>query len=160
MKYAPFVLLFLMACKGPQKSINWQETNSFRIKMERTACFGTCPIYSFSFSDKPYMDYNGIRFVEVLGEARSEVTPTDVAAIKKRLEQIDWEQLAENYPCTESDLPSVILTIQTKNFKKKIEVACNGPQNLNELILWLDDLHKFYMPAQVEAPPMPEEAQE
>jgi hypothetical protein len=155
-----FLFFFLMACKAPQKTLTWTEPATFRIKMERTACYGTCPIYNFTFTDKQVMDYNGLGFVDVLGEAQAEVSLEDVNAIKKRLQAINWDQLAETYPCNESDLPTVILTLQTKNYKKRVEVGCNPPADLQDFINWLDELHKVYMPAYFLAPPLPEEAQE
>lgn len=156
--FLPIVLLF--GCSQKKKLLTWAADTPYTIKMERTACFGTCPIYSFTFSHKGHMDYNGLQFVVLLGEARAEVDPADVAAIRNMLQKIDWTQLPDSYPCNETDLPSVVLTLQSKNYKKRVEVACNGPAYLNQLIVELDNLHKFYMPNEVQGPPLPEAAQE
>jgi hypothetical protein len=160
MKYFLLPLVLLFGCSAKKQVLTWNEDTPFTIKMERTACFGTCPIYEFSFSDKGVMQYDGKRFVYVLGAARTEITATDVQQLRQRLQLINWEQLETTYPCNETDLPSVILTLQTKTYKKRVEVVCNGPEDLYNLITYLDDLHKHYMPNEILAPPVTEEATE
>jgi hypothetical protein len=58
--------------------------DDFVISLERTSCFGECPVYSVTIDAKGNVTYDGKRFVRVEGRTTDRIPATSVAALSKR----------------------------------------------------------------------------
>ena len=82
------------------------------ITLERTACFGTCPIYTISIFENGDVVYNGEKFVTVTGEQKSQIDPETVKAMVAAFEKagyFDWKEAYDTQMVT--DLPSAITSV-------------------------------------------------
>ena len=101
-------------------STNKQEDKNIVISLEKTPCFGSCPIYKiFIFQDGTAI-YHGIRFVDNLGEYTFETKLASISQniINKSLE-INFDSIKEDeyFNTNIQDLPSTIITINNHTVK-------------------------------------------
>lgn len=126
-------------------SIRAQETKAqVVITLERTPCFGACPVYSVSIYDDGKVTYNGGNFVEVTGEQTSEIDPATVTLMVEAIEKVgyfDWDEAYNTR--TVSDLPTVTTSV-TRNGQTHRIVRYAGddsaPLILPYLELWIDEM--------------------
>lgn len=98
-----------------------KEATAF-LRFQRTACFGTCPIYTVTILQNGEAQYKGDRFVEQVGIYEAEVSPNMIQTIKEAAVAIDFFSLDSDYPAKDqvpTDLPKTIteLTFNGKHHK-------------------------------------------
>lgn len=97
---------------------------------ERTACFGTCPVYKFTLNHDGSCTYEGINFVDRIGQYRGMVSDsTAFSRIRSAAEQLDYFNLEESYDDSlVMDLPSTYTMLDGKPVLKRM-----GGPNLKPL---------------------------
>ena len=133
-----FLILFsvLLSC-GLTKKANTSEIELI-ISLQRTACFGTCPIYKIEiFSDGSGI-YTGTRFVENIGVTKFSLSETQLNLILTKAEAIGFTNMKEDYSEPISDLPTTF--IQIKN--KRIRDYTGAPKTLKNLENLIDQLYQ------------------
>ena len=139
--------MLLTAC-STKKNITYkffeEQKESFKFSMERTACFGQCPIYKVRITDDGTLVFDGQKFVQPEGKHKVRVSPEDMAKLKKMLIDINYLALADKYD-TEyiTDIPSTI-TVLYRGLQEEKQVLNrhNGPAKLKELETFIDSLWK------------------
>lgn len=98
------------------------------LTLERTACFGTCPVYRLSVAADGTVSYEGRAHVRQLGRATGRVAPERLEALLSELERAGYFSFADRYTPAESvcgpatsDSPSAITSIRFKGRAKRIE---------------------------------------
>lgn len=85
---------------------------TFRVELGRTACFGTCPVFSVAVDQDGRVTYYGENFVARFGVQQRQVSPADARAIYDAVYQAGYDKLNRCYidatdGCREStDAPS------------------------------------------------------
>lgn len=104
---------------------------------ERTACFGTCPVYKFTLNHDGGCLYEGINFVDRIGVYRGKVSDsTAFSRIRSAAEQLDYFNLEESYDDSlVMDLPSTYTLIDGKGVLKRM-----GGPNLKPLYEAIDQV--------------------
>ena len=93
----------------------------FRVRLQRTACFGACPVYSVTVHGDGRVVFVGERFVTAKGVRRATLSKTQVQRLVKGVQQARVFQLANRYDqMSVTDLPSAILTIRVGSRTKRI----------------------------------------
>ncbi len=119
MKYAcGLVAAVLIAGCAPVEAGGSSGADNSSISFETGACFGTCPVFSFTIDADGNGVFNGKRFVEKEGEHRFRASPAELAAFRARLARFrpdgevryDWENCSGPVM---SDMPS--LSIQWRD---------------------------------------------
>jgi Domain of unknown function (DUF6438) len=97
------------------------------ITLERTACFGRCPIYKVSIFADGTVKFEGRQFVKVKGTARSSITEERLRRLIGEFDKINYFNLHDRYlsasdgcPAIVTDMPSVNTSIQINGRKKSI----------------------------------------
>jgi hypothetical protein len=112
------------------------------LTLERTACFGSCPIYAVSVYDDGTVVYQGERFVDVTGEQTTQIDPALVQQMVQAFVDAGYFDWNESY--TEmfvSDMPSVITSVTKDGQTHRIERYdgdSSAPLLLPFLENWLD----------------------
>jgi hypothetical protein len=118
------------------------------IKLERTRCFGACPVYTVSIDAKGNVVYEGIRFVQVQGRVTDRIPVSRVAALLATADRIGFFELGDQYRTKKNpdgsetivtDLPTTFVTITSGGRTKRIEDYYGGPDSLKELERQIDD---------------------
>jgi hypothetical protein len=112
------------------------------ITLERTGCYGMCPIYKVSISADGAVVFEGNRFVKKVGTARSAISEEQIRELLAGFEKINYFELNDQYVKPEdgckqwlTDNPSAITSI-TRNGKSKLVThyyGCRGLEVLKEL---------------------------
>ncbi|MFL5511782.1 MAG: DUF6438 domain-containing protein, partial [Gemmatimonadales bacterium] len=71
------------------------------ITLERTACFGGCPVYRLAVTSDGVVTYEGEAQVRQLGKAFSRVSPEKVQALLSELERAGYFAFASRYAAAE-----------------------------------------------------------
>jgi hypothetical protein len=93
--------------------------------LERTACYGTCPIYTVTILEDGTVIYEGENFVSVTGVQTSEIAPDTVASMIEAFEDagyFDWDEAYNTQ--TVSDLSTVITSVTRKSASEKGGMWC------------------------------------
>jgi Domain of unknown function (DUF6438) len=118
------------------------------IKLERTRCFGACPVYTVSIDAKGDVTYEGIRFVQVQGRVTDRIPVARVAALLATADRIGFFELNDRYRTKKNpdgsetivtDLPTTFVTITSGGRTKRIEDYYGSPDSLKELERQIDD---------------------
>jgi uncharacterized protein DUF6438 len=91
--------------------------------LERTACFGTCPVYKIAIFGDGAVEYEGERFVKTQGHATGHIGAEQLAQLRKLFQDNGYLQLENSYEKQDvTDLPSVFTSYtpgqgQTKSIR-------------------------------------------
>jgi hypothetical protein len=120
------------------------------VTLERTACFGRCPVYRITASSSGAVSYQGTAHVPHLGGATAEVPAERVSTLLKELDEAGYFSFADRYTSSEAscgryatDLPTVITSATLNGRTKRVEhdQGCTGaPGALVVLERRIDDV--------------------
>ncbi|MEO1137172.1 MAG: DUF6438 domain-containing protein [Pseudomonadota bacterium] len=156
---AVFSALFVSACASdeyrpwlavPGAYDEAAELESFTL--ERTACFGFCPVYTVTVSERDILLFKGERFVAEAEGAVSKRLPDgafvnliEIARAHNFAEFGDRypNEASDNCEAIATDMPSVIISIETKRLAHAVSVyqGCmgfEGRERFNEMVLAMD----------------------
>jgi hypothetical protein len=72
-----------------------------RVMLERTECYGSCPVYSLSIAGDGTIAYFGKKYVNVKGPASKQVSISDVQALVDQMLQAEYFNLSVPEDCPE-----------------------------------------------------------
>jgi Domain of unknown function (DUF6438) len=98
------------------------------ISLERTACFGGCPVYRIAVSPTGNVTYEGRANVRRLGAATGRIPPARVQTLLSELDRAGYFSFANRYTSAEptcgryaTDSPSAITSVRLRGKTKRIE---------------------------------------
>ncbi len=109
------------------------------IKLERTACYGTCPEYSVTIDAKGNVTYVGFKFVRVEGRQKDRIPVVRVAALLEAAERIRFFELQDRYHALITDSSTTFVTVKSGGRSKRIEDYIAGPEELKAFQRLIDD---------------------
>jgi|TARA_B100000959_G_scaffold256017_1_gene288853 hypothetical protein len=128
-------LLFTFACSSSKNSSEKKEKQVKKeliISLERTPCYGTCPIYKMEVFSDGSAFFHGERFVDKIGDFQFTVSKKTIDYILKQAEEIDFFEMKDKYTGNITDLPKTITFIKSEKAEKKIIDYYNAPKILKE----------------------------
>lgn len=120
------------------------------VTLERTPCFGTCPVYTVSISRAGEVMFNGKRHVADTGQATAMISPERVDSLLGELEAAGYFGFDDAYVMDSpacgmyaTDLPTII-TSATRNGETKTirhDRGCSAaPPELSQLEQRIDEV--------------------
>lgn len=145
-----FLIILSFDVSGQKKS-----DSEIVITIERTACFGSCPVYSAQVYSDGTVIYEGKDFVKVSGRKEHKISVENVKKLIKEFEDADYFSLKEEYQTDENgmsytDQPTTTTSISVNDKHKKVVNYLGAPKKLRELEDKIDkiaDLYKYIGPA-------------
>ena len=134
--------LWLSGCAQSTASVS-------SISLQRTACFGACPVYTVTIYPDVLVEFHGERFVESVGDFSHRVSPENFDRLVEFTTGIDFWALSEEYRyktaedgsiIAVSDLPSRIVTVRGGEQVKTVLNYFGGPAELDQFELLIDQL--------------------
>jgi hypothetical protein len=128
------VFLFICSCKSAPK--NTGDDNRFKnsmITMEKTACYGTCPVYSIIIYGNGKTVYEGKEHVKKTGKYEKQLSPQEISKLFNAFECANFFDFRSEYTEEVTDLPTTYLTFEHRGFKKKITDYYGAPEELKKL---------------------------
>ncbi len=88
--------------------------------IERTACYGWCPIYKLTVYRDGVVEYSGDKFVKTTGKATGHLDPTTLAALDALFQENGYLGLRDAYEeYMMTDMPSVFTSYAPPDGKPK-----------------------------------------
>jgi hypothetical protein len=118
------------------------------IHLQRTSCYGPCPIYTVTIDASGTITYDGERFVRTVGRQTARISPAFVATLLASAERIHFFDLRDAYRSIEnpdgsvitvSDMPTTIVTITINGRTKRVEDYVGAPDVLAEFEREIDE---------------------
>ena len=122
----------------------YAQASPVAITLERTACFGSCPIYAITIYEDGTVKYTGTKFVDVMGEQTSQIDPAIVKQMVAAFEAagyFDWKEAYDTMNVT--DMPYIITSVTSNGKTHKITRYVgdgSAPLALPFLETWIDDM--------------------
>jgi hypothetical protein len=114
------------------------EGEPYVVKLERSACYGVCPVYTVEIDRDGSVRYDGARYVRERGKHASNIPAADADALAARFTKIGFFHLTWKDPCdrVSTDHASATLTYVAGGRKRTVRDylgdAC-VPQALRDL---------------------------
>jgi hypothetical protein len=118
------------------------------IRLERTACFGSCPAYSIVIHGDGQVQYDGKTHVKVTGAHEGRIETEKFSGLVAKFEEAKFESIPEDYSgsgpnckvvCTDMPTATTEFTVNDKSHRVKHYHGCGGaPKTLFELELAVD----------------------
>ena len=104
---------------------NQQIPKDLLVTLERTECYGLCPVYKVSIKADGAVTFEGIKNTETKGIAEGKISETQIKDILKEFENADYVNLKDKYdfetcPLAATDNSTVVTTIQIDGRKKTV----------------------------------------
>ncbi|GAA4494626.1 hypothetical protein GCM10023172_05130 [Hymenobacter ginsengisoli] len=150
MRYLLWLLAFslaLPACaqrKLPRKAkpataVATPKTQEPVLVYQRTPCYGRCPAYTATVYADGRVEYDGQRFVPLLGKHTLSLPPAQVADMLAEAKRINFSALADQYAGHTTDLPATLITVHPAGQPLHAVYASEGiPENLQGYIKYLN----------------------
>src|SRR5262252_9270685 len=113
-----------------------------QITLERTACFGTCPVYSVRITGDGNVDYVGKEYVHLVGQAQRRIGRAAVQQLLDAIQQAGYFEMAGEYRYltgpdgtrgTVTDLPTTITSVRIGNRAHRIVDYVGAPDALHDI---------------------------
>lgn len=134
---------------GPKASTSSTDSTT-AVALERTPCFGSCPVYSLSISRSGVVRFEGKKFVEHAGADSARIPAASVDSLVSELSAAGYFGFADRYTsgapaCGRyaTDLPSAITSITDDGRVKRIEHdhgCTDAPRELARLENRIDEV--------------------
>ena len=122
------LILFFTSCFNLTKQKELQSPEKI-ISLEKTACFGRCPVFKIIIYNNGECLYNGIKFVKKSGEYNLKINKREIDEILSQAKEIGFDNLKNEYSEMITDLPTTYIMINNK----KIKDYYGAPKELKEL---------------------------
>jgi hypothetical protein len=112
------------------------------ISLERTACYGTCPVYKVTIDAQGTVSFDGTDHVRVKGHQTDRIPASAVARLLATAERIRFFELRDSYRTVRhadgseemvTDLPTAFVSITRGGRTKRIEDYFGTPADLRQL---------------------------
>ena len=110
------------------------------ITLERTACFGVCPVYTVKMQGDGAVTYDGLQFVRVPGAHAWTVDPAAVLALARDMEKAGFFEMKNEYVMPVTDMPTTYVTLTNGGRTKRIKDYMGAPQALTEIEARIDEI--------------------
>ena len=131
----------LAACGSPPVGAPLPEMPARGIRLERTACFGACPIYVVTLDSGGGARYRGEMYVTNVGTYTGTFDPAVFATLTARLHEAGFSLMQDRYSVPVTDLPAMILTVSFADTTKRVwDYGDAGPAVLDSLAKSIDSL--------------------
>jgi hypothetical protein len=126
-----------------------QTAEPITITLERTACFGTCPVYVVEITGDGQVRFTGKDFVRVTGPSSASIPRELVASLVAEFDRIDYWHLRDNYEyivqadgsvTAVTDLPTTITSIRIGARYKRVTDYIGAPPALKSLERRIDEI--------------------
>lgn len=118
------IIVLCSACSSTKEQntqILQEDISDVRITLQRTPCFGTCPVYTVTVSGTGDVQFIGTQYVNKEGELRKQIPIDSVRVLVNLFRNAEFFSMRDVYENRAmSDAPTAIVTYATKDRKKTV----------------------------------------
>ena len=112
-------------------------------RIQRTPCFGHCPIYTLTVFKSGFVRYHGEKWVDNVGDYTAKVDAQLLVKLTEQAQKINFFNLKNVYDNERvTDLPATLTTLSNQQGFKTIINRYEGPEELREFENFFDELFK------------------
>lgn len=139
---ATFIALSLAGCKGTPPQPTPQLGTDAVIVLERTACYGTCPVYTLTVRGNGTVTFEGQQHTAVTGTRQGTVSAENLALLYDAIEHIRYFELDSTYDCNATDAPGVRTSVSARGTSKQVRrnTICEAPDGIEAFENLIDDV--------------------
>jgi hypothetical protein len=119
-------------------------TSKVSITLERTMCYGRCPVYSVTLSTVSGITFNGYKVVAAEGKHAAAIDPAAIRTLAARFITADFYSMNHEYRANVTDNPTYTLSITIDSKKKEVSdyegQSIGMPAVIKDLERSVDDL--------------------
>jgi hypothetical protein len=111
------------------------------VSLQRTACFGKCPVFTVEIFKDGKVTYSGLAHVVKRGSYAAIAEADFIEKIQKRAKEIEFFKMSDKYPQGDIqivDIPSTLTYIRLGEKGKLITDNYDAPKDLIEFEKWLE----------------------
>ena len=123
------VCCLIYSCSGPRTITD----EDVLIELKRTACYGSCPVYTIKIDKNGKGLFEGVENVEKIGRFRFSLSQDELMEIEIAFQEVDFFQLKKIYDAQVSDLPTTYISYNKDGNRKKIMDYYGAPEKLRTL---------------------------
>jgi len=113
-------VVILASCASTSSAVSTGSSFTM-ITLERTPCFGRCPVYKVSIYGDGTVRYDGKEYVKVKGGQTRIISPEQVRQLRAEFEQASYFSFKENYDTiTFTDAPLAITSATIDGRTKRV----------------------------------------
>ena len=109
------------------------------ITLERTACYGECPVYQVTIDARGNVIFEGRHFVRAQGRHTETIPVSSVASLLATAYRIGFFDLRDSYRAPITDLSTTIVTITANGRTKRVEDYFGAPKDLKQFEYAIDE---------------------
>jgi hypothetical protein len=128
--------ILLTACGTKKIAVS----DDFHIKMDKGACFGSCPVYTLEIDNNGNAVYDGRRFTQKSGKHKHKLSADQMGELSELLERINFFALQDSYRSDIADLPTVAISHTNKGLSKTVSGKDSRPKPILELQKLLENI--------------------
>ena len=122
--------------------------------IRRSGCYGQCPTYEATIYSNGRATYRGKRFVPKEGLFEAQISPTQLAALRRKIVEVNYLDLAPSYPTDPRrklvDLPTVYTAVHVDGRQHDVANNYLAPEALRQFEAYLDAILEELMWQRVE----------
>jgi hypothetical protein len=129
------LMLTVLLVAGCHSLAHPKDLRSVSVILKRTACYGTCPVYSVLIHWNGLVEYLGELNVDIPGDQTGRIPPEKLIDLLRDFEGIHFFDLQDKYSEACTDQPTAIISILVDGKTKEVgnyfggcEGAKSGPQ--------------------------------
>jgi hypothetical protein len=148
---ALFSIVFIVSCTGQARLLKAFENagDQAYVRFERTACFGTCPVYVVRISGNGKLTYKGKEFSQPKGEYEVQISPEEWRTLQEKIAIAKFFGMKAEYDEYMTDVPSAITEVYINDKRKKTVInRWEAPEDLIRLETYIDNLWQKYLKEQ------------
>jgi hypothetical protein len=127
--------------KGTTKTVEPKVDNNLLVSLQRTPCFGQCPVFKIQLFNDGKVVYEGKAHCKRMGTYKAVASTELIKAIQQKANEIKYLSFEERYPKGESmitDIPTTISYIKVGSDSKMVANNYDAPKELVEFEHWLE----------------------
>jgi len=103
------------------------------IEMEKTACYGECPVYTIKIDQQGKGLFVGVENTSNLGLFTFSLNNQEMRELEAAFDEIGFFELEDRYFDHITDLPTTFLTYRREGKEKKVMDYYGAPKELKDL---------------------------
>lgn len=137
-----FVYLFLMIglLTGCSSSKTSKNKIQYTFGLEKTKCFGKCPVYQLNIDSNGKATLKGEKFMDLIGDYQRQLSQEEFSKLTTAFNAVNFFEFKDEYKGRRSDAPTTFISFSKGEQSKKIKASSPLPSDLKTLIKLLDNL--------------------
>jgi hypothetical protein len=135
------LILSLSACSGTKKASSpFEPQATDRISLQRTGCYGTCPIYEVVIFGNGIVTYEGKYYTDKTGKFVGQLDGKTTFTLFNKAAGLTWDEYPDEFPIDNVDFPQFFIGLETEKIERKIKGNSRAAIELVELSQEIDQL--------------------